>query len=92
MKGYFSLIFGIAAIIIGTTPVIFTPYLGVLLGGLGIHFYVKRDEDNGFAKAGVIVSIIGISLSANLIWNYFVNEVLYEFVESSFLEGLWIFS
>ncbi len=85
MKSYYSLIFGIAAIIIGRTPVIFTPYLGVVLGTIGIYCYAKRDEDDGFSKAGIVTSIVGISLAANLIWTYFTNEMLYEFFDDNFL-------
>ncbi len=91
MKSFISLIFGIAAIIIGTTPVIFAPYLGVALGGIGIFTYVKREDDDNFAKAGIVTSIIGISLSANLIWNYFANEMLYDLFDENFLDLIGLF-
>lgn len=60
--------YGIASLVLGIISIIsvLIPVISVILGILGIVFYNKQKKNfpNGISTAGLVTSIIGISLSA----------------------------
>jgi hypothetical protein len=63
--------FGIASMILGISSVVFcwTILIGIVAGVLGIIFSVKQRKifANGFSTAGLVTSIVGISLTVIII-------------------------
>jgi len=65
---------GIASLILGISSTIFcwVPFLGIILGVLGIIFSVKQKKifPNNINTAGLVTSIIGLVLSFlyNIFW------------------------
>ncbi len=65
---------GIAAVILGILSILFVSNNGIILGIIGIFFAIaqKKKNNNSWAKAGLVLSIIGVVLGilavATIVW------------------------
>jgi len=69
--------FGVGGVILGILSIVFSSITGVILGVIGLIFSVKQNKiaRNKWAKAGMILNIIGIIIGI-IFFVYALNSII----------------